>query len=206
MSDFLRLQELEKSGERYLILDTETTGLTNAEIVDIAIIDNQANVLLNTLVKPVNPIPAAASKIHGITMDMVADAPGWDTVHDIVYGLIYRQHVVVYNAKFDRHMLYSSDEHCNIGGMPWRDVATWYCCMEGYAAYYGDWNSYHNSYRWQKLTDAYHHLGGTDNQHHRALLDCMMTLYVTRKMFAANLGPTGTLGPDDSGLNGYQAE
>lgn len=41
-----------------LILDTETTGLgDDAEIVEIAIIDQDKNVLLNSLVKPSKPIP-----------------------------------------------------------------------------------------------------------------------------------------------------
>ena len=44
------------------ILDTETTGLDNqAEIVEISIIAQQGQVVLDTLVKPLRPIPADAT-------------------------------------------------------------------------------------------------------------------------------------------------
>ncbi|MEG4235921.1 hypothetical protein QUA40_28375 [Microcoleus sp. Pol11C3] len=41
-----------------LILDTETTGLDNAEIVEIAVINPLGEALLNTLVRPRISIPA----------------------------------------------------------------------------------------------------------------------------------------------------
>ncbi len=44
-----------------MILDTETTGLYDAEIVELSIIDTAGNVLLDTLVRPTRPIPAEAT-------------------------------------------------------------------------------------------------------------------------------------------------
>ena len=65
------------------ILDTETTGLyDDAEIVEISIIDENGGVLLDTLVKPLKPIPAEATAIHGITNEMVATAPTWVAIHE----------------------------------------------------------------------------------------------------------------------------
>src|SRR5690606_33823093 len=55
-----------------VILDTETTGLYDAEIVEIAVIDLGGNILMNTLVRPKNPIPAEVTAIHGINNEMVA--------------------------------------------------------------------------------------------------------------------------------------
>lgn len=55
----------------YIILDTETTGLDNtAEIVEISVINDQGEVLLDTLIKPTKPIPGDATAIHGITNEM----------------------------------------------------------------------------------------------------------------------------------------
>ena len=60
-------------------LDTETTGLDPAydELLEIAIISDSGEVLLNTLIKPStnNPIWPEAETIHGITPEMVQDAP-----------------------------------------------------------------------------------------------------------------------------------
>ena len=59
-----------------MILDTETTGLgSDARICQIAAIDLHSNVLIDTLVNPECPIPADATAIHGITDEMVKDAP-----------------------------------------------------------------------------------------------------------------------------------
>jgi DNA polymerase-3 subunit epsilon len=41
-----------------LILDSETTGFDNAEIVEIAVINPLGEALLNTLVRPAISIPA----------------------------------------------------------------------------------------------------------------------------------------------------
>jgi len=66
-----------------VILDTETTGLYEAEIVQLAIINHEGETLLNTLVKPEHPekMMEKSSKgicaydIHGIHPDMLANAP-----------------------------------------------------------------------------------------------------------------------------------
>lgn len=60
----------------WVILDTETTGLdTMAEIVEISIIASDGHVLLDTLIRPSNPIPPAATAIHHISDLMVVAAP-----------------------------------------------------------------------------------------------------------------------------------
>ena len=55
----------------WLILDTETTGFDNAEIVKIVVIDPLGEALLNTLVQPAISIPAEVTEIHGITDEYV---------------------------------------------------------------------------------------------------------------------------------------
>jgi DNA polymerase III epsilon subunit-like protein len=59
----------------WVFLDTETMGLYDAHIVEIAIVNPLGEPLLNTFIKPTIPIPSEAREIHGITDEMVADVP-----------------------------------------------------------------------------------------------------------------------------------
>jgi DNA polymerase III epsilon subunit-like protein len=61
--------------EVFLILDTETTDLHAAEIVEIAIIDRLGNVLFKSLIKPTFPISDEVIEIHGITNEAVKIRP-----------------------------------------------------------------------------------------------------------------------------------
>ena len=67
--------------DEWLILDTETTGLDHAEIVEIAVINHLGEALLNTLVRPAISIPAEVTDIHGITDECVKDAPTFPEIY-----------------------------------------------------------------------------------------------------------------------------
>ena len=61
-------------------IDLETTGvnLTNDRIVELAIVKIMADgtrIAKRRLINPQMPIPQVTSDIHGITDDMVKDAP-----------------------------------------------------------------------------------------------------------------------------------
>lgn len=51
--------------------------------------------------------------------------------------------------------------------------------------FYGDWNDYHQSYRWQKLAFAASHMGVEVDNEHDALGDTLMTLGVVKAMAKA---------------------
>lgn len=169
----------------YIILDTETTGLKNAEICEIAIINNKGEILLDTLVKPKKSIPKQAWAIHGITDTSVKNASGWESVRIVLYDILSEyENLVVYNAKFDRHMIYSSDEHIGVKEQGWKSLLDWHCAMEAYAEFHGDWNQYHQSFRWQKLGDAVTQMKIPPSNLHSALGDCKMTLELVQAMIA----------------------
>jgi DNA polymerase III epsilon subunit-like protein len=168
-----------------VVLDTETTGLHDGEIVQIAIADYSGKVLLDTLVKPVQGIPAEATRIHGITEEMVKDAPGWGEVVSQVENILKGRMVVVYNAVYDRKMMHLSSEHAGLPKTDWRAFSQWWCAMEAFAEVYGDWNSYRRSYTWQSLTNACRYYGIPVTNAHTALGDVMLTLELCRKMFGA---------------------
>lgn len=171
-------------GDNYLVLDTETTGLKRGEICQIAIVDSLGVVQLSTLIKTVNPIPPAASDVHGITDDMVKDAPTWNQIAHRVRELITDRDLIVHNAIYDRKMMHQSAEAAGMEKVEWKEVARWHCAMEMFAEYYGDWNDYHGSYRWQRLQDAAHFLNTPKIKAHDAVNDCLMTLAVVKAMAA----------------------
>lgn len=148
----------------FVVLDTESTALKNAKIVQIAIVDSQGNELLNSLVNPEIPIPSDAMAIHGITDEMVKDAPTIDQLADQIQAITDGKTLIIYNANYDYPILKRL--------MPDWTHPDVQCCMERYAEFYGDFNDYFGSYRWQKLK------GGD----HSAIGDALATLSLLHLM------------------------
>ena len=168
--------------ENYLILDTETTGLHDGEICQIAVIESSGKAVLDTFVKTKNPIPLQATSIHGITTDMVKDAPTWCEISPKLEVLLRDNLVIIYNAVYDRKMMHKSAECWELPKVDWKSFCRFECAMEAYAEFYGDWNSYHGSYRWQKLSVAAASERVPVENAHNALGDCLMTLGVVTAM------------------------
>jgi DNA polymerase-3 subunit epsilon len=171
-----------------LILDTETTGLDpRAEIVQIAVIDLQGRVLLDTLVKPTRQIPYDAVRIHGITDMQVSAAPGWSQVVDTLYPLLMDRDVVIYNADYDTLLLRQSSNAVS-DLRSWLHTS-WYCALKAYAKFYGEWNDYRNDWKWQALEMACHQqrITGIEAPAHSALGDCQRTLALLKCMAATEI-------------------
>jgi len=174
-----------KSGD-YLILDTETTGLgSDAEICQIAIINSKGETLLDTLVKPVKPIPEDATRIHGITNEMVRFVGEFPAIE--IYELLHKRNVIIYNSAYDVGMLYQSEKAIKNSYLyDWRNNSFFHCAMKHFAPIYGDWNDYRKSYRWKSLSAACEHYGIPVSENvHSALADALMTLEVCKAMAAS---------------------
>jgi len=172
--------------EYYLILDTETTGLNDGEICQLAVIDCTGKIMLDTFVKTKNPIPLQATSIHGITDTMVKDAPTWCEISPKLEDLLRDNLVVIYNAVYDRKMMHKSAECWELPKVDWKSFVRFECAMEAYAEHYGAWNDYHGSYRWQKLSVAAASESVLVENAHNALGDCLMTLGVVTAMIKSN--------------------
>lgn len=171
-----------------VILDTETTGLgDDDEIIQIAIIDHTGAVLMDTLVKPTGKrIPLEATQVHGITAEMVKDAPVWDAIAPDIWKRIAGNHLVIYNASFDLRLMRQS---CRTIAM--KTIFTSVhaalpvsCAMLNYAQFFGEWNDYRQNYRWQSLSNAFYQqrLDVPDLPAHSALGDCIRTLLLIKHM------------------------
>jgi len=134
-----------------LVVDTETTGLGNRDqIVSIAVIEVATGaVLVDSLVRPTGTIPAAATAVHGITDEMVEDAPYIDELQ--LENILAGRTIIAYSADFDERMLRQSFEANGLNEYP---VADWVCAKLLYAEFAGEWNEYRNSWKWHKLADA----------------------------------------------------
>ena len=161
--------------ERVVFLDTETTGIRGRqEVLEIAIIDAEGKILVNSLVRPsYRKRWPDAQAIHGISPVNVVDAPTLDILMPSIINAVKGKNVVIYNARFDLKFLPEVKE--NAGAV--------YCCMLRYAKFKGDWNEYYNDYRWHKLTVAARHIGYRfEGDAHRALADCQATRAVWQHM------------------------
>lgn len=99
--------------DEYVVFDLETTGLSpwaGDEIVEIGAMkifgdDLDVENAFHSLVRPRRPISPEASKVNGITNEMVADAPTFSEVFPRFLEFVGGAHLVAQNAKFDMSFL-----------------------------------------------------------------------------------------------------
>ena len=143
-STITKAQELWAS--RPVFIDTETTGLHNtAEIIEVCVVDHDASVLFESLVRPRRPIPPDVVRIHGITNEMVQDASPWLQVWPELEPFLRERSIGIYNAEFDLRMFQQSHF---ANGLPWRPPPMRiFDIMKLYSDYIG-------AYKWPKLDEA----------------------------------------------------
>jgi DNA polymerase-3 subunit epsilon len=151
-SEAIRIAQ-EKIAQRPLYLDTETTGSSPTdEIVQIGIIDDDGQVVFESLVKPVGKVQDEARRVHHITDEMLAAAPRWLHIWPQVEALLAGQPVGTYNADFDVRMISQTNAKFRIRWNP--ENASFFCIMKLYAQFHGEWNPKTGGYRWQSLEAA----------------------------------------------------
>ena len=93
---------------RYIVLDTETTGLDpddGHKIIEIGCIEIlNRNITNNTFHKYINPnreIDVEASKIHGLTNSFLKDKPVFEEIYPELREYISNSPIIIHNAPFD---------------------------------------------------------------------------------------------------------
>ena len=158
--------------EMPIYVDTETTGLgKDAEVIELAVVNHEGRVLMDQMFRPVNPIPAGATKVHHITNKMVAQKPVWGIYWPTIRGNFFGKTICMYNADYDLRLIYQSNTRYGIR----RERINGFCVMKLYAQFRGDWDRVHNHYKWFRLEQA-----GADahillKNSHRAVDDSLLT-------------------------------
>ena len=97
----------------FTVFDLETTGMSpvNDRIVEIAAMRVEVTgeySEFHTLINPGRLIPHAASRVHHITDDMVADSPRFQHIGHDFLEFVRNSTLVAHNARFDLSFLQES--------------------------------------------------------------------------------------------------
>lgn len=101
----------------YAIVDIETTGghASANGITEIAVyIHNGERVIrhFETLINPQQAIPRFITSLTGIDNDMVANAPAFDEIADVLFELLNENVFIAHNVNFDYSFVKHQLKHC----------------------------------------------------------------------------------------------
>lgn len=154
---------------RYVIVDTETTGLGRRDqVIQIGVISLDGEVLMNQRIKPTVRIDPNATLIHGMTAYDLMEEPNFLMIEPMFRNVVQYRTMLMYNAAFDCRLLDQTYKAY------WRRPPRWdaKCIMEKHTRWAG------------RITK----LGGN----HDAVGDCHAALAVIKRM-AKYHGQTTTL-------------
>lgn len=174
--DLYKLAAQKMIDENFVIFDTETTGVgPEDEIVELGIIDCRGNVLYDGMFKPSQKMNPAASKVSGITDEMLEDEPLFKDEFRKIVWLLDADGVIAFNEAFDERMFYQTAQKYGLDtSLLDRIFEKAYCAEQLYDRYIG--------YDKTKLELACQLEGIEMVQTHRATDDCIMTLELMKKV------------------------
>jgi DNA polymerase-3 subunit epsilon len=122
MYQYTSLPHLFESGSVFTAFDTETTGLypSTERIIEIGAVKFDKDGVIatyGTLINPNKCIPSQASKVNGISDDIVRDCPAIETVIPEFISFISGTKLVAHNAGFDISFLESELQRCGMSGI-----------------------------------------------------------------------------------------
>jgi DNA polymerase-3 subunit epsilon len=160
------------SGDDFVVLDSETTGLgTPIDFVEVGVVSCRGETLFDSPIKPSCPVESGASRVHGRTTLSLAGERRFHELYPDLLEALWGKRVVVYNAPYDRRVWDAAVGRLGAraalaGGLP-----PWECAMRAFAAYVGE-RSKRGGHKNQKL------VGGD----HTALGDARATLRLIERM------------------------
>ena len=105
----------------FVVMDTETTGLGREdEVVELSVLDSNANEIYHSFFKPSIPIQPEAAATSGIVDKMLVDAPQFRREWPKILSLIGGRPIAGHNLQFDRRLIQQTMEKQT--GFPWGDA------------------------------------------------------------------------------------
>jgi DNA polymerase III epsilon subunit-like protein len=158
-------------------LETDGTG-KDAEIIQVAVIDQDLKILSSSLVKPADPGRAANSQhVTGIAPDQLSEAPTFEEFYPTLRAALDGKIWVIYNAAFDTTVLEFNCTRRNL--VPPAPLAV-VDAMQIAAWYAGEWNTAHQNYTSMKLQSIAHRFAVDLLPAHNAAADCVTMLAVLK--------------------------
>ena len=97
---------------REIVLDTETTGLDPSDghrIIEVCCLELDNHLptgrVYHTLIHPERDIPEESTRVHGLTVEKLTDAPNFSAIVDDLLAFIGDSPLVIHNAEFDLKFL-----------------------------------------------------------------------------------------------------
>lgn len=162
----------DKDLKNYVVIDTETTGLSaqRDHIIEISALKIKNGEIIENYTSLVNPgimIPKSSIKIHGITDKMVKDAPTIDQVLPEFIDFIGNQPLIGHNLSFDLRFINSYlDKNIN------HDLADTMLIARKKLGFLPN----------HKLITLIEYFELGESQEHRSLSDCIYTYKVYEKL------------------------
>lgn len=112
----------------YVVIDTETTGSRRySQVIEIAVLSKQGDLIFHSLLQPSTPIEPIATSVHGLTWKDVKDAPTFDTLSGDLYQCLQNKLVLAYNAAFDIRLLFQTARAFRMPFPPPEAACLMYC-------------------------------------------------------------------------------
>ncbi|NCN95282.1 MAG: 3'-5' exonuclease [Bdellovibrionales bacterium] len=95
---------------RFIAFDLETTGFLPGvdrivELGAVRFVDGEVDAIFSTLIDPLMPMPQAASRVNGITDEMLAGKPNIEELLEPFADFCEDDFLVAHNAAFDTQFL-----------------------------------------------------------------------------------------------------
>lgn len=167
---------------KYVVLDFETTGINmyhDDEVVQVAIINQDEDILVNELCKPKRHFSwPNAQRIHGISPSDVKDKLSFESYIDVIKDIFDNcEFIVCYNVAFEQGIL--KNYGVDTKKYKFRDP------MKEFAPIYGEMGS-RGRYKWKSLTACAKYYG-YQFAAHDALEDVKATRFCFEQIEAYNI-------------------